>query len=155
MAPLLILLGRFIQTFDTLENDGIVLYIEEPEAHLFPNQQYELIKIISLIYNVIPNCQICISTHSNYVITAINNLMTGGWVASLSNGSEKTISAVKRILAPGMPISPESITAWYMNDGRPDLIIENNLINFEGLDAAGEQIINDFNEILDLYDSAK
>lgn len=148
---LIILLAKIYNIYKSI-NSGITLYIEEPEAHLFPNQQYELIKLICLIYNNIKNCQIILSTHSNYMMTALNNFIIAGTVLKNNPGTEDRINDILKV---NSSVNIENVAAWYLNDKTSNNMIENDLINFEGLDTAGEQIINDFNAILDLYDSEK
>ncbi|CAG5092993.1 Putative uncharacterized protein [Thermobacillus xylanilyticus] len=53
--------------------------IEEPEAHLFPNAQKELIDFIALFANL-SNSEIMITTHSPYILTCVNNLLYAGKV---------------------------------------------------------------------------
>lgn len=52
-----------------------VLFIEEPEAHLHPQNQIALMEIFSkLIQN---NVKLIMSSHSNYIFNKLNNLVLG------------------------------------------------------------------------------
>ncbi len=48
--------------------------IEEPEAHLYPEAQKEIIELISLLSNI-NNNQIIVTTHSPYILSSLNNLL--------------------------------------------------------------------------------
>lgn len=52
-----------------------VLFIEEPEAHLHPNNQIRLIEVFAKIVKV--DVKLIISSHSNYVFNKLNNLVLG------------------------------------------------------------------------------
>ena len=50
-----------------------ILFIEEPEAHLHPEVQVELLEIFSRMLK--HNIKIVLTTHSNYIFNKVNNLM--------------------------------------------------------------------------------
>ncbi len=50
-----------------------ILFIEEPEAHLHPNNQIELIEIFAELASA--GVKLIISSHSNYVFNKLNNLV--------------------------------------------------------------------------------
>lgn len=52
-----------------------VLFIEEPEAHLHPNNQIALIEIFTKIIN--SDVKLIMSSHSNYIFNKLNNLVLG------------------------------------------------------------------------------
>jgi len=52
----------------------VFVVIEEPEAHLFPRAQKEIVEFISLFVNSNDN-NVMITTHSPYILTAANNLL--------------------------------------------------------------------------------
>jgi predicted ATPase len=58
---------------------GSTCYIEEPEAHLFPFAQRDIVNLISLSFNrsVVPS-QFILTTHSPYILTAFNNNIHAG-----------------------------------------------------------------------------
>lgn len=57
-----------------LEKRNTFFIIEEPEAHLFPIAQKEMISLISLMVNV-TGSRVIITTHSPYILTSINILL--------------------------------------------------------------------------------
>lgn len=52
-----------------------IVFIEEPEAHLHPNNQIALVEIFSKLIN--ENVKLIMSSHSNYVFNKLNNLVLG------------------------------------------------------------------------------
>ena len=50
-----------------------ILFIEEPEAHLYPKNQVTLIEIFAKL--ICKNVKLVMSTHSNYVFNKLNNLV--------------------------------------------------------------------------------
>lgn len=52
-----------------------ILFIEEPEAHLHPNNQIALIEVFAKLIKV--DVKLIISSHSNYVFNKLNNLVLG------------------------------------------------------------------------------
>ena len=57
-----------------LEKKKTFLVIEEPEAHLFPNAQKDMISLISLMVNT-TGSKVVITTHSPYILTSTNILL--------------------------------------------------------------------------------
>jgi predicted ATP-dependent endonuclease of OLD family len=74
-------LGRYtdVPFFDVVESrnrkkkDFDVIFIEEPEAHLHPEIQVELIEIFTKLSEI--KLKIFITSHSNYMFNKINNLI--------------------------------------------------------------------------------
>lgn len=57
-----------------LNQQKVYLVIEEPEAHLFPTAQKEILELITLMINS-TNSSVVITTHSPYILTSENLLM--------------------------------------------------------------------------------
>ena len=53
-----------------------ILFIEEPEAHLHPNNQIKLMEIFTELTNA--GITLVMSSHSNYVFNKLNNLVLSG-----------------------------------------------------------------------------
>lgn len=55
---------------------GRSFIIEEPEAHLFPSAQSVVVSLIANAYNRAESyCSYTITTHSPYILSAMNNLI--------------------------------------------------------------------------------
>ncbi len=74
----------FLKHFNSLENK--LLVIEEPEAHLHPQAQIEIARFIVMLVNL--GAKVIITTHSDYIINEINNLIK---LDSLPENTQKEI----------------------------------------------------------------
>jgi hypothetical protein len=68
--------------------------VEEPEAHLYPLSQKEVINAFALFLNTIPQGKIVVTTHSPYVLACVNILLLAHFVNKErgGNGIEQQIS---------------------------------------------------------------
>ncbi len=57
-------------------DNNAILFIEEPEAHLHPNNQIKLMEIFTELTNA--GITLVMSSHSNYVFNKLNNLVLSG-----------------------------------------------------------------------------
>ena len=74
-----ILQGIFIAT--GTENRIEMMIVEEPEAHLFPLAQREIINAFALFLNTITEGKLIITTHSPYILACVNILLMANYVA--------------------------------------------------------------------------
>lgn len=77
-----------------LEKKKSFIVIEEPEAHLFPMAQKEIINLISLLVNT-TDSQVIITTHSPYILTSLNILLYSGRIEN-SKRIQSEIAVVPR-----------------------------------------------------------
>lgn len=73
-----------------LEKRRSFIVVEEPEAHLFPVAQKDIINLISLMVNS-TNSQVIITTHSPYILTSLNILLYSGKVENRSKSNNRVI----------------------------------------------------------------
>ncbi len=115
------------------------IVIEEPEAHLYPSSQFEIVKLISNLLNVneLDN-QIIITTHSPYILNSINCLILN----SIANGSNEN-----GLNSPGESkyfIKKDSIAIYKINGNALDIKDkELEIIKIEEID----EISNEISEI--------
>lgn len=117
--------------------------IEEPEAHLFPLAQRDIINLLGFVYNSsFRNHSFLLTTHSPYVLTAINILIMGEKVKL------KNSSAIDHNLC----IPFERVSAYKINDGFAENILdyESELISAELIDEVSLEFDKDFSNLLDL-----
>lgn len=146
--PLMLLLKSILTK--QLYSQGCVLYIEEPEAHLFPTAQKSIVDLLSKVYNSNPeNIQIFITTHSPYILTSFNNLIYAGNVAKVSY--DKKIKVLG--LVPEDQLLSHSIVnanAITVGDTINLMDDENHIIDASLLDKVSNTIGEQFDELLDI-----
>lgn len=86
-----------------LENKNSFFVIEEPEAHLFPDAQKDIVTLISLMINVTGSRAI-ITTHSPYILTSANVLL-------YSDKVEKE-NKIKSVVSKNMRIAYNGFAAY-------------------------------------------
>ncbi len=125
------------------------VFLEEPEAHLFPSSQQKIVKLIATIFNAPKHQhQFIITTHSPYILTSFNNLLQAGIAENELSEKEKLYKIINKfeILQPG------TVNAFLMKDGGVENIIdeEYGLIQAELIDSVSEDISLEFEQMLDL-----
>lgn len=70
-----------------LENKKSFIIIEEPEAHLFPVAQKDVISMIALLVNSV-DATVVLTTHSPYILTSLNILLYSDKVERHIKGNE-------------------------------------------------------------------
>ena len=125
-----------------LENKSSFIVYEEPEAHLYPLTQYEIFKLIGLYLSNKFN-QGIITTHSPYIMSALNNLL---FAFKIGNKD------AKKIIPKDLWIDNDRISAYFIENGKAiDMIDkETHLINTDYIDRASEVLNNDFENLLEL-----
>lgn len=113
--------------------------IEEPEQNLFPETQCELMYHILSSVNHGKNHRLVMTTHSPYVLYALNNCMDGFSVSDkLPENLKSTIKSASSF------IDPDDVNIWQIRDGKLESIKEG--------DSVGQHYFNEImNSILDDY----
>jgi len=145
--PLSIILKAL--TLIGFSGEGATIYIEEPEAHLFPSAQKKMVELIATVYNNSRNqLQFIITTHSPYILTSINNLLNAGLLKEQGVNERK----LYKIVPKHEIITPREVNAFAMKDGKALNLIdsETGLISADLLDQVSEEISIQFDELLDL-----
>ncbi len=145
--PLLLILKHFAKG---KRNSSV--FIEEPEAHLFPAAQKKITELISLVFNRNgeDNLQFTITTHSPYILSSFNNLVQASIL--YKSASTKNKKKINQIIPKELHLNPNCLSAYAFRDGRADLIIdpETQLIYAEYLDSVSEDIGSEFSDLLDV-----
>ncbi len=129
-----------------LDNNKLFVVFEEPEAHLYPEAQKEIIDLIALLFNALES-QIIITTHSPYILSAINNLI----YADVLSKKGKDISS---IIEKRKVIDSDAVDAYFVQDGALISIIdeETKMIKSEAIDSASKILNDTFNKLYELDD---
>jgi len=143
-----------------LQDIFIVLYekqkafriIEEPEAHLFPLAQKHIVELFALLINQNAENQIIITTHSPYIITAINNLLFAKRVVDANNEVEND---VENIIPSAYHLESSWLSAYSLS--KNNTYCENILNDKTGLikqtylDSVSDLLGSDFTNLYNLH----
>lgn len=126
---------------------GLTLYIEEPEAHLFPSAQKKVVELIVSVFKL-SKCesQIILTTHSPYIISSFNNLLQAGLIEE-KNNAEKLYEIVNKLFI----IPKNNLNAISVEKQQFKSILDEDfgLIDSEYLDSISSIISNEFNQLID------
>jgi hypothetical protein len=159
LYPLLLTLEyveRIQQRVKHISKDSkLLLFIEEPEAHLFPSAQAAIIDYIASLAVEVPNPnRTLITTHSPYILAQVNNLLKAGQLADKMGGSVH--SKLGKIIRKESWLPPGSTAAYAIVDGRSRSIVEDGLIDGSYIDDASAEISHRFASLLEIeYGNAK
>lgn len=128
---------------------GITIYIEEPEANLFPEAQKRIIQLLARTFNREgSNVQIIVTTHSPYILSSLNNLLYAGKLAEMADKKEQ----VNQVIPQAEQIRPDLVCAYALGKGQLNSLIdeESKLISQNSLDAVSDEISIEFGKLLDI-----
>ncbi len=149
VLPLVIILLSLLNL--NFLGNGSTCYIEEPEAHLFPYAQKDIINLISLVFNKSSSdIQFIITTHSPYILTSINNNLEGGMLYSTITQEKK--EELLNLIDKDFLLSPEDVGAYSIIDGISNSLIcpDTSLITSDIIDNVSNELAIQFNNLLNL-----
>lgn len=127
------------------------IYIEEPEAHLFPTSQRSILEMIALAFNQKPGMQAMVTTHSPYILTSLNNLIEAGNI--FSQGPKLSIrNRVEQIVPKTLALPPGTVGAYHISPYGIESILDEDtgLVNATSIDSASRDIAVKFDELISL-----
>lgn len=141
-VPMLLILERVF-----IEKERLNFFLEEPEAHLFPTAQKDVMSIIGLLYNQGNN--FFLTTHSPYILVALNNLIMAGNVAREHPEKEADANA---IIAKELQVNIDDVGAYTIENGELISIVnpKTNLIRGEALDQVSQDFQKEFYALQDI-----
>lgn len=125
--------------------------IEEPEAHLFPSAQKKIVELLASLFNDKEReFNFYITTHSPYILSALNNLIEAGNIAK--NADDEKKARLHDIIPEQLHIDIDKVAVYGLKDGKlTDLIDrEENLIDATFLDEVSNEIGREFDQLLAL-----
>ena len=130
---------------------GQTVYIEEPEAHLFPSAQRSIVELIATIFNYRKKqLQFFITTHSPYVLTALNNLLQAGIL--YTDSPKEVQDSLEKIVPKYKSLNIVDLSAYALINGTCRSIIcpETGLIDASIIDSVSDDLAIEFDKLLDL-----
>ncbi len=127
-----------------LEDIKVFMVVEEPEAHLYPETQKEVVELIALMLSDTEN-RVIITTHSPYILTSLNNLIYAG---KLGKGNPE----VDRILPRRLWVDTAKVEAFFVEEGgiRSIKDDEDGLLRAEEIDRASKSINDTYDRLADM-----
>jgi hypothetical protein len=133
-----------------------IFLIEEPEAHLFPKSQKNIIELIALVFNITHNKhRFFITTHSPYILTAFNNLIQAGntkkKIKERGNKKEE-LKQLFNIVPENQILDIDYFGVYTLGNGELKSIInqENQLIDTNIIDEVSHEFSDIFEKLVDL-----
>lgn len=126
-----------------------LIFIEEPEAHLFPSAQSALVEIFGALLSVSKGkARLFITTHSPYVLAKINNLIKAHQVAGRKKS--KKYSAVEKLISEASWIDGQKVRAYAICNGSVVGIqdAQDHMIDAVYLDEVSGEIASEFSRLL-------
>lgn len=122
--------------------------IEEPEQNLFPETQKELTYfLLSKVNDEKRNHKMILTTHSPYILYALNNCLLGGLVQSNIPDDEKKDFESKESW-----INPDLASIWEIKDGHLRCIQDkDNIISENYFDIKMTELTDEYFQILNYY----
>lgn len=127
-----------------------LFFIEEPESNIFPSTQYDLVRIFARMANEeVLDAHWVITTHSPYILSAFNNLIEAGQVAS---SKPELKGEVAKLIPERFWIKEGDFKAYAIEDGILKSIVaeDTGLVSANYLDQVSETIGMEFDELLRL-----
>jgi len=125
------------------------LTIEEPEAHLFPRAQRSIVELIATIYRMTDGrTRFIITTHSPYVLTALNNIAYAARTAASTEGHNT--KKLREIFPESQILPPDIIHAYALSTSDFKSIMEPDygLIDANEIDKVSHELAVDFEKLL-------
>ncbi|PPD47222.1 MAG: hypothetical protein CTY16_07910 [Methylobacter sp.] len=151
--PIAILLSTITYYDDVFDPKHFI--IEEPEAHLFPVSQNEIVLLIANAYNYLRKIRedsklnsFTIATHSPYILTAFNNLIQAGNVAASKNYED--LDELRAVVPESEWVDFNDVTAYVVDKGtvKPILNHELKLIHANMIDEVSNHLSEKFRKLL-------
>lgn len=127
-----------------------LVYIEEPEAHLFPSAQSLLMEfLIGGVASDRNRRSLIITTHSPYIMSKLNVFLKAGQLSRRKKRNEK----INEIVPRECWLNDTNLSALAIEDGElVDLIGDDGLIDASYLDSVSEDISREFSGLLAIED---
>lgn len=143
---------EYFESFKTVRDNlfkthSTNLIIEEPEQNLFPSTQKSLIYYLLESVNSVSEHSLTLTTHSPYVLYAINNCIMASLVQDKITESER-----EKLICLNSKIEPESISIYEIKNGEIKCIQDDDgLIGENFFDAQMKEVMDEFYILLNHF----
>lgn len=153
--PLLLMLLNLVPDEETDPAlDGMkVLYIEEPEAHLFPESQRVIAQLMGSVYNKnYQSLQFFVTTHSPYLLSSFNNLIYAHQLAEQLKDQPDKLKELYSIVPKTQQLPLSDFKVYGLENGKAYDLIDagSELLSADLLDSASDVTAQDFGALMAL-----
>ncbi|MFD3271772.1 AAA family ATPase [Paenibacillus dendritiformis] len=134
----------YLMLFYYLEDKDCFIVIEEPEAHLFPKAQRDILRAISLFINR-KNNQCIITTHSPYLVSSVNNLLYSKYIYD-------KYKRINSLIDSAFWIDPNDMVALFLSSGYAQDLLdeETKLLASHHLDSVSDLNSDEFEMLYEI-----
>jgi predicted ATPase len=132
---------------------GFTLYIEEPEAHLFPTAQKRIVELLARTFNSTNNkFQIFVTTHSPYILSSFNNLIYSGNIKNKLKLEGKKSDKLNKVIPTKEQLESNMFSVYSLRNNEQKYLIEkeSKLISPTILDSVSDEISLEFDKLLNI-----
>ena len=132
---------------------GRSFIIEEPEAHLFPSAQAKVVSLIANAYNQAESyCSYTITTHSPYILSAVNNLIQAGNTLAALESDNSSLNELFKIIPHSQIIDFRDVTAYMVNNGKTTEILDTDLkiLDANEIDRISSSFSDTFDKLIEM-----
>lgn len=129
------------------------LIIEEPEQNLFPSAQRDLIYHLLKLLDFERGDRVSLTTHSPYILYALNNCMMGYLVKNQLDGDERGEYLKTGFLSERSWIDPKSVSIWEIEDGGTlkNIQDKDNIVAENYFDQKMTELTDEYYQMLNYY----
>ncbi|MDR2232120.1 MAG: AAA family ATPase [Tannerella sp.] len=128
------------------------IVIEEPEQNLFPTTQRDLVYHLLKSLNLGRGDRLTLTTHSPYILYALNNCMMGYLVDSQLQGEEKAEYLASSLPSEQSWIDPKKVSVWeFENGGLRNIQDKDQIISENYFDKIMTDLTDEFYHALNYY----
>jgi len=129
------------------------IIIEEPEQNLFPSTQRDLIyHFLNTLNSVEQDHRLTFTTHSPYILYALNNCMMGYLVNKQLQEDEQADYLSNNFLSAASWIDPKLVSVWEVEDGGlRNIQDKDNIISGNYFDQKMTELVDEYYQILNYY----
>lgn len=147
VLPLLVML-RTVHNIMETTSAGMTLYIEEPEAHLFPTAQEVIVDAIAYLLNKYEGkLQIVVTTHSPYILNKLTLLIKAKQVSNIVKDNKEKLVQLDSIIPSICHLDCKNLSSYQLKtDGTGSL-----LNTYDGLPTDYNDLNNLLGESNDIF----
>ena len=151
---MVLLLINLVSDDDETPGQGpYTVYVEEPEAHLFPESQRAMAQLMTAVYyESVFTLQYVITTHSPYLLASFNNLIYAHQLAETLKDQPEKLKRLYQLVPQSQQVPLANFRVYgFENGGAHSLIdTETGLLSADLLDSASDVTAEQFGDLMAL-----